>query len=160
MENTILKATKSRAGNKTYYLIIGNPTPGSFGDYLLLKNHYKKLDKDHDWRYKVAFNIRFLRSQKQKYGTLTCCFCGKEHLIIEAPSGKKISQRQKATVDHFIPPSCGGGEFDTNNFVVSCGKCNGRKGRQIYDTDTLKFSPTEEKRKIENYIETINIIYF
>lgn len=155
--NKLINAHKTGSGHNSYNLIIGTPTSGTFGDYLLLKEHYKKLDKEHDWRYKVAFNIKFLRGQKLKYKVLTCAYCGKTELIIETPSGANVPQSLKATVDHFIPPGLGGGEYDHDNFIVSCGKCNGKKGQEIYDTSKLKFAPIPEKEKIEKYIQKIHV---
>lgn len=150
---TLLTATKTHTCNKTYHLIVGEPSDGSFGDYLLLKNKYRSLDKDYDWRYVVATHIIFLRKYKKTYGELTCSFCGEKHLVIVAPHSKKVSDQIKATVDHFFPTSLGGLRYDENNFVVSCAKCNSKKSNKIYDISSLKYAPKEIVEKIKKYLK-------
>lgn len=131
MKSYTLIPTHNRAKQKLYHIVYGTPTAGSYGDYLLLKDYYWKRDKTQDWRHKVFFNIKFLRSQKEIYGDLVCAYCGKTHLEIETPNDKKVPHSKMATVDHFVPTSQGGDEYNTDNFVVACGKCNGKKGSNI-----------------------------
>lgn len=150
---TLIHAHRSNKDTKSHHIVYGTPTSGSFGDYLLLKQYYRKRDKDHDWRYKVAFNIKFLRKQKRIYGDLVCAYCGKPHLQIEYPSGRLVSQKIKATVDHFVAKSQDGEEFNTDNFVVACGKCNSKKGSNMVDIELLKFAPKERLEKIEKYLQ-------
>lgn len=58
--------------------------------------------------------------------------------------GGKI--QEKATVDHIVARSEGGGEFSHDNFVVSCEGCN-RKKASIPQEEFLNSKYLENKRK-------------
>lgn len=114
------------------------PHVRSFAAYLLLKNYYGKLEradidaiepeaitpthKDH-WKLRLAFNTNFLRKKLVRLGVLTCVYCGKSNLIIDASNHLVL-----ATADHFVPRSAGGAVFDEKNLVVACSPCNTKKG--------------------------------
>lgn len=138
-------------------VIYGNPTSGTYGDYLLLKEYYRLHDNEDDWRTKVLFSIKYLRKQKQISGDLMCAYCGKEHLKIHTPSSIQIPKSIKATIDHFIPISLGGGVLDENNIVVSCEKCNKKKQSKIYSIDKLKYASDKDINKIKNYIQKFKL---
>lgn len=121
--------------SKSLHIGIFGSTP--YGDYLLLKEEYKKQDEDiikSSWWYIVNYHETYLRKIKKKHKHLTCVYCGKSNLIVDSKQNFTL-----ATVDHFYPSSKGGDRFDTDNFVVSCWKCNMRKGDKIYLHDSLKY---------------------
>lgn len=100
--------------------------------YLLLKASYQKQDRDYQLlrNYKriwLNFRNRVLRNKKKEAkGNLICHYCGIPHLVMnfKAPG---VKDKFKATLDHVIPRSRGGREFDEGNLVVSCYKCNQKK---------------------------------
>lgn len=117
----------------SFHKIVGeSSSPKSMGQYLLLKASYQKQDRDYQIlrNYKriwLNFRNRVLRNkQKESKGNLVCHYCGNSHLVtnFKAPG---VKDRFKATLDHVIPRSRGGGEFDVENLVVSCHKCNQKK---------------------------------
>lgn len=109
---------------------VDNPT--SMAQYLLLKLSYQAQDRDYQIlrNYKriwLNFRNRVLRNkQKEGKGNLICHYCGIQPLVTNfmAPG---VKDKFKATLDHVIPRSRGGGDFDTNNLVVCCHKCNQKK---------------------------------
>lgn len=150
----------SSGSTKEFELIYKRiPSVKSRAHLILLRTRYRKLDDDFfltpsDKNYKqYVFNRDFARKQKKKYGTLTCSYCGTSDLII--PEKRKIPKTRQATVDHFYPKDKGGDAFNVNNLVIACGKCNHKKGAEIYDVESLKFAPIDVKEKIINYLKTI-----
>lgn len=134
----------------SYYSIQENPTPGSFGDYLLLKEQYKLLDQD--WLLygdsiqvrQALFNMAYLKEMEKVYGTLHCAYCGKQDLRVFEFSERK--QRSiMATVDHILPrakhPELA---FTKSNLTVACDKCNTSKGENY---SQIKF-PYDDTRII------------
>lgn len=117
------------------------PHPKSYAAALILAQHYQRLEDEayasmkfdpavpvpdsyaKNWKVRLAFNTQFLTETKERDGCLTCVYCGKSNLVIDA-----LSQENLATADHFVPVSKGGHPFDMNNLVVACYKCNNRKG--------------------------------
>lgn len=129
---------KSSKGNTRFtHTIFGDVHPKSRAAYILLYNKLREQDEDYllekDWRTLVQFNIDFLKEREKECGSLTCAFCGKPNLIIQAIEGDRVPKSIMATVDHFIPQSVGGGRIDKEIFVECCSKCNGKKGSKVYD---------------------------
>lgn len=132
---------------KVQYKIYGNPTPGSFGDYLLLKDSYREIDpvpkvpKKADKFKQMLFNTKFLQHMRDKYGELHCEYCGKKNLRLYHWKYDKIkSHHDMATADHFLPralyPELA---KDYDNLKVCCHKCNQKKKDDIWDESTLKY---------------------
>lgn len=71
----------------------------------------------------LRFRLETLEKWKAQRGSLSCHYCGKGPLIIEADNRHPFV----ATLDHVIPRSRGGAEMDENNLVVACFACNQRK---------------------------------
>lgn len=85
---------------------------------LLLKRlGREELDK---W---FEFRLQFLNSHD-----LVCHYCGKTGLKIEVDITKKSELKFLATIDHVVPISKGGAQFDPDNYVVACFNCNQKKG--------------------------------
>lgn len=116
-----------------------NPNIKSYGHLTLLNHTLKLQDVDYleeinkRWDI-VQFNISFLEEVLEKEGGLVCVYCGKRGLFINYNFGKRITKRMRvklATVDHVIPTSKGGGQFNKNNMVCACWKCNQKKKDSI-----------------------------
>lgn len=86
-------------------------------------------------RYK-RFRKRFLNRSRER-GILTCQYCGRTNLFVGKT--KKRSPERRATVDHVIPLSKGGGLIDKDNVVICCLPCNVAKG----STDPESFLASE-----------------
>jgi 5-methylcytosine-specific restriction endonuclease McrA len=123
-----------------------NPTPGTIGNLILLKEEYKKLDEswgfDTDRFEKMMFNVKFLESMLEKHGELHCEYCGKPHLKIIHWKDKQVNSIM-ATADHYYPAS----EYPSlarvvANLRVSCFKCNNDKKTELWE---CKFPYPEHK---------------
>ena len=93
----------------------------SYANLVLLTKVYARLEQRRWRRARAAF----LTEQLKLHGKLICHYCGRNDLIIGA---QKRSLR--ATVDHVIPRSRGGNEFNSDNFVVCCNSCNKKKANE------------------------------
>ncbi len=79
----------------------------------------------------LTFRNKYLRRQRRKHGSLICVYCKAPYLDPNVHNPHKHN-RGKATIDHIMPLSKGGAEFDEKNLAVSCSKCNGKKADKIY----------------------------
>jgi 5-methylcytosine-specific restriction endonuclease McrA len=152
----IIKTHISKTGGtKIIHSIYGEPKSGTYADYVLLKEYYKAKDVDNmlenmKWQVKLFHHWNFLiRRMNECNGNLTCVYCGQEHLIIQ-PVGQYIDNKEMATVDHFHPKAKGGEHFDEDNMVVSCSKCNSKKGDNIWSIDTLIYIEPERRKIFVN----------
>jgi 5-methylcytosine-specific restriction endonuclease McrA len=131
---------------KVTHTIIGPWTSGSFADYIQLKRYLRKIERgkfsDLDWYSRMKFNEKYLNLYLEFHGFLQCAYCGKDDLQVIDYKIKKNKELRKimATADHFWPSSIWPNlEFDMNNLVVSCEKCNKRKSNKIYATECLQY---------------------
>jgi 5-methylcytosine-specific restriction endonuclease McrA len=72
-------------------------------------------------------STEYLRRQEAERGSLDCTYCGQGPLRIYHWSEVSLYAVDVATVDHVVPRAGGGGD-DDSNLVVSCQRCNARKG--------------------------------
>jgi hypothetical protein len=82
----------------------------------------------------------FLRILLKRHGK-KCHYCGIETcLSSEIPKKAKSTaerrmmhamEARRITIDHVIPISKGGKEFDVDNMVIACLKCNRQKGARF-----------------------------
>lgn len=117
------------------------PKSGSYADYILLKQEYRKLDpssvfgdnpKAVEKLKQLLFNTEFLEEMKAAYGTLHCVYCGEQDLQIYYWWEHKRRDNQ-ATADHFIPKSKDPElAFDKSNLRVCCLKCNNKKHSHLW----------------------------
>jgi 5-methylcytosine-specific restriction endonuclease McrA len=84
-------------------------------------------------RKRIAFSRKYLKSVKKKEGILKCHYCIGRNLKIQYSNNLYIEPSKKATIDHVVPISKGGGIFDTTNLVVACERCNTRKSNMDYE---------------------------
>jgi len=82
--------------------------------------------------------LKFRDQYLAQFTVLSCHYCNvslksdaprmpcktKDHIF---KRNKSIPKNEQATIDHVVPLSKGGAEFDPANFVVACHKCNGNK---------------------------------
>lgn len=106
--------------------------PNTYASYVLLKDYYWERDEDNaksiaNKMRMIGFSRTYLIHIKETTGSLNCSYCLKTNLIIEL-EGMKVPNNQKATIDHILAISKGGGLFDYDNICVACGKCNSKKG--------------------------------
>ena len=93
-----------------------------------------------------------MRTQRDEINGIVCAYCGKTHLKIQTPSGPEVPKDIRATTDHFVAKSNGGSEFDTDNCVAACYKCNNKKASKVYDISSLIYASEERVMTITKYI--------
>jgi 5-methylcytosine-specific restriction endonuclease McrA len=99
-----------------------DPHPQSQASLRQLQNN---LFRESTSRLAVWLNFREKLLRNMQFdGPLVCHYCGKNNLQIETDSN---SDPFLATLDHVIPRSKGGAEYDLNNLVVACFPCNSKK---------------------------------
>ena len=86
---------------------------------------------------RINFSREYLEGVLNERGTIKCTYCSKQDLIIEY-DGMKVNNNVKATIDHIVPISKGGGVFDIENVTPCCGTCNTKKGNKTLE-EFLKF---------------------
>lgn len=120
-----------------------DPSMGTYGNLLLLKEEYKLLDET--WVHdnpaafsRMKFNENLLTEILNEHGELHCEYCGRPDLeICYWPSKIK---NNCATIDHFIPVVHDKQLlFDRDNLLVACLKCNNKKGEKIWPKEKIKF---------------------
>jgi 5-methylcytosine-specific restriction endonuclease McrA len=127
------------------YSICENPTPGTFGDYILMKYNLRELDDDEPYKKRILLSNNYLKYIRKKFGELHCEKCGLNNLRIKRVKTK--AHNKMATIDHWFPIS----KFENlqdkfANLRVMCVKCNTKKGNKIIKKEDLKFSYPEEDR--------------
>jgi 5-methylcytosine-specific restriction endonuclease McrA len=107
---------------------VKEPHPHSQAAAVMLR----RMFRTHEISVWLKFRETFLAHHKAKNGTLRCHYCGKEGLVEDVPmNASKAGLSHLATIDHVVPRSKGGSEFDENNLVVACFPCNHRKGDKV-----------------------------
>lgn len=83
----------------------------------------------------VEFREQLLRENQQRNdGKLVCYYCGRDDLVSEVEDMSSAARRAiLATIDHKVPLSKGGKQFDPDNCVVACCPCNEKKGNKLRD---------------------------
>lgn len=99
-----------------------DPHPHSRAALVLLQRSLVPFCAYRGYQGWLRFRIELLTRWLQERGELRCRYCDRGPLPIEG-----FSDRDVATLDHFIPRSLGGDRFDESNLVVACFACNQRK---------------------------------
>ncbi len=95
---------------------------------IMLKRYlYNLTEKEEGWAKWLDFRMRLLTRWEEQRGELICYYCNKGPLLKEEDN----SHPMVATLDHVIPRSKGGGEYDEDNLVVACYSCNNKKADKI-----------------------------
>ena len=131
---------------KVQHIIVGSHRPGSYADYILLKQQYldidttPKISKKAGKFKQMLFNTKFLQHMLKEHGELHCEYCGKEDLRLYHWKYDKVkSYDDMATADHFLPRATHpelAKDFD--NLKVCCHKCNQDKKDDLWEETTLK----------------------
>lgn len=110
-------------------ILVDEPHAQSHAALILLIKKYKAMLRKHPpkWRIWLSFRNKYLK-RKMREGPLECYYCGLKPLY---KNSKITPDGFKATIDHVHPRSNGGREFDESNLVVSCLKCNQKKGDKV-----------------------------
>lgn len=160
----------TRAGRSTkfvdqvYFEITNAKT---YAASVLLKNYYAERDVTYrnSFAYRmrqIGFSRNYLTSVLKETGELCCVYCKKSNLVIEL-DGMRVSEKNKATIDHIVPTSKGGDPFDYNNLCVACGTCNGEKSDMSVEEYLLyrkhKETILEYKDIIKQYKDFITSLY-
>lgn len=149
--NRKVKIVKQKTTGKitktvTQHRIFGDWKPGSFADYVQLKRYYRDLElKDlgfletQEWYVRLKFTTSFLKEKEKEHGSLKCVYCGKTDLVIYPHDAKNKIMKKMATADHFIPNNAKVLDYYTKwNLLVSCHKCNNKKGAKIPTLNDIK----------------------
>jgi len=85
----------------------------------------------------LEFREAYLDEQLAEHGDLVCHYCSTPDLVKQV-SGPvtKSKLHYLATVDHVLPRSKGGAEYDKSNLVVACYPCNQQKADKVWDECT------------------------
>lgn len=107
-------------------IMFKNPSVQSRAAYVLLARKLKTMDRTKNWEKNPNFRKEFLDKFVEKHGELYCEYCGLRNLV------RKVTKQSEklilATLDHIVPLSRGGSEFDISNIKLCCQKCNTLKG--------------------------------
>ena len=131
---------------KVETIVLGETTPGTPGDYQLLKQSYntdinKKPNKKNSNFKQLIFNTKFIQHMEKKHGELHCEYCGKPNLRLYHWKHDKVKNREDmATVDHFLPKSLYPElAQEYNNLKICCYSCNQKKKDDIWSEDEIKY---------------------
>lgn len=135
---------KSTSGSTKFNHIIYSEDVSikSYSALILLNEYLRENDEDFlraelDLQEYLDKRHLFLIRTKRKKGDLVCHYCGKQHLQVGHRMANMSYLNNKnpklATIDHVVPVSSGIDILDESNWVVSCRKCNGRKGSMKYE---------------------------
>lgn len=142
---TTITYHKSTSGStKLNHIIydIDNVSVKSLASLVLLNNSLREMDVDYlnlQFELQEYLNRRykFLIDEKRKNDDLICHYCNRTDLEIGYRYAKYAylnnSNKKLATIDHIIPRSSGFNPLDESNWVVSCKKCNTKKGSMSYE---------------------------
>lgn len=111
-----------------------NPHVQSRAALMLLKKDLLRHVAYHGYQGWLRFRWETLNKILLDDGVLKCHYCNKQPLLIDADNKHPMV----ATLDHVIPRSKGGAEFDLNNLVVACHYCNQKKKDHILSKDLPK----------------------
>lgn len=125
------------------FVICDNPTPGSFGDYILMKNDLAEQDENAAPGKRIKqlkFNTKFLEKILKKFGELHCEYCGRPGLVLYYWFVKIKPQNDVATTAHFIPLSAAPHlALEESNCLVACEACNKKKKNHIWPKESIKY---------------------
>lgn len=114
-----------------HVVTVEDPHPLSMAAAVLLARRLEGAERAR-W---MAFRAAFLAKAREVHGELKCHYCGQGGLVADLPdTATKGDLRRLATLDHVVPRSKGGAEFDEGNVVVACHPCNQKKADNEVDT--------------------------
>lgn len=120
--------TSSRRTKMRHRVRVENPPVTSMAAGVLLSRSLEIQERSH-W---VSFRLAFLGHIKAQQGHLECHYCHCKGLVAELPDdATRADLKHLATLDHVVPRSQGGAEYDGTNLVVACHPCNQKKGNRM-----------------------------
>lgn len=142
-------------------VIVENPHPTSMASKVLLTRSLQEQERA-CW---IAFRNVFLDKMMKKYGHLWCSYCGRSGLVAELPEdAPRSAYKHLATLDHIVPKSKGGSEYDEDNLVVACFKCNQRKADMqwvpFWFEGNMWFGMVDSPKKWAELIETYSEVKY
>lgn len=102
---------------------VKEPHAASWAAKILLYRHLFVQSKTDLARW-LEFRMILLTRWEKERGILECFYCGKGPLLKDETNKHPLV----ATLDHVIARANGGAEYDENNLVVACFRCNQKKG--------------------------------
>ena len=121
---------KLRLGEVAHWAKVLNFTSASHADY----NWDRCSSTDKLKILSGIYNRRFLERSKME-----CHYCKRPDLFLQDPDRKQSRTDNLATTDHKVPLVEGPDLFDETNLLVSCAKCNNKKGSMSYENFLAKF---------------------
>jgi len=95
-----------------HVVTVEDPHPVSMAAAVLLARMLEEAERAR-W---IAFRASVLAKARKVHGELKCAYCGQGGLVAELPdTATRGDLRRLATLDHVIPRSKGGAEFDEVN---------------------------------------------
>lgn len=133
----IIKKSSSGSTREVDNIMFEVTNSKTLASAILLRKYLQEQDVDFVEKMdfinkKINFSREYLQNVLDKEGTIKCSYCPKKDLIIEY-DGMKVPNDVKATIDHIIPISKGGGIFDVKNVTPCCGTCNTKKGNRLLE---------------------------
>jgi len=107
---------------KRHNVLVDEPHDKSRASLVMLTHFYRTFEVER-W---LSFRLEVMTEHLEEHGDLVCYYCGKKNLQIESESRKQL-----ATLDHIHPRAKGGAEYDRDNLVIACAKCNEKKGDKL-----------------------------
>lgn len=108
-------------------VLVKEPHVQSRAALLLLKKHLLRFVAYYGYQGWLRFRWETLNKWLKERGNLNCYYCNKGPLVIDTDNHNPMV----ATLDHVVPRSKGGSEYDVKNLVVSCYSCNQKKKDNI-----------------------------
>jgi 5-methylcytosine-specific restriction endonuclease McrA len=150
----MIKISKSKKQDSVKFndlIFTENPHPNSYAGYILLRNSFfyrsERFDEMNKW---LDFRHEYLTKKLREQGNLICHYCKKPNLEIGNRESfmlyKNSNNKNIATIDHIEAIGNGGDKYDENNMVISCKKCNTKKGTKSYN----EFIKELKNEKYEN----------
>ena len=108
---------------KKQLVMVADPVQTSMAALVMLSRDLEKAQR-RQW---LDFRDELLDDAEAADGQLVCKLCGMEGMLRETPEGKFRQPANLATIDHIVPRSKGGPEYDKKNCMIVCYGCNQRK---------------------------------
>ena len=107
---------------KGHLVVVEEPHKKSLAAMVLLTRRLSRAEREH-W---FTFRDELLDEAEARDGKLVCHYCERDDLVREVQEFMK-KPSNLATIDHVVPVSKGGPQFEKKNCVIACYPCNQRK---------------------------------
>lgn len=141
-------ATERSMDSRLERVLYEEPLAESRASLVLLKKDLLRKVAYHGYQGWLRFRWEVLHERLAASGQLTCLYCGKGPLIIEADDSEPLC----ASLDHVHPVSQGGSKWDRNNLVVACIPCNQSKKDKPLDVWL------EERKRLDKTKNSVKVV--